>query len=355
MKNIKFTFIIVTILSFLYSGSIYSAQDYILQGNIHNKVIAVDSEREEIVKVIETLGQKITSISWSKQDKDKLYVVSDWGQQLEKIDFVKEKIEDTIRLSNTPNIKVRALDVEASPNDPDIVYTIALRQQWNSDEIIDLPPVIQKINFKSKKIVKEVEVAKGIFQVFFNNSGKNLYALGRDLYVFSPDLENIGFFGLGNPSNSTYSPQILLHTWKQYEASELAAIVTASQNTSNNLMYLGLLFIDLRDEFPKNVKLVPEISPIFMIFSGVVSPDRKYVYMVMNELVKYDIEKNTIVKRVPTDKTYYSINISTDGKKLYLGGGGDNIRVYNAETFELITDIWQPGDAVITHIRVLNR
>ncbi len=55
------------------------------------------------------------------------------------------------------------------------------------------------------------------------------------------------------------------------------------------------------------------------------------------------------------DKSYYTIQISSDGKKVYLGGGGDSILIYDTETMKLLKRLDTPGDAVLTHFRVQKR
>ncbi|MEZ5583928.1 MAG: hypothetical protein R3F37_15380 [Candidatus Competibacteraceae bacterium] len=43
-----------------------------------------------------------------------------------------------------------------------------------------------------------------------------------------------------------------------------------------------------------------------------------------------------MIKRIDLDHTYYAINISSDGKELYLGGTMDDIAIYDSATLEKI-------------------
>jgi DNA-binding beta-propeller fold protein YncE len=70
---------------------------------------------------------------------------------------------------------------------------------------------------------------------------------------------------------------------------------------------------------------------------------------------KRDFATNRLLATADVDKSYYSIQISSDGKKVYLGGGGDSILVYDTETMKLLKRLNMPGDAVLTHFRVQKR
>ena len=95
-------------------------------------------------------------------------------------------------------------------------------------------------------------------------------------------------------------------------------------------MYQGYYTIDLRKKSTEgSMKLVTDIGPLYIQFSGVVSPDRKYYYTVLNTIEKRDFATNRLLAiAADLDKSYYTIQISSDGKKLYLGGGGDTILIY---------------------------
>ena len=70
---------------------------------------------------------------------------------------------------------------------------------------------------------------------------------------------------------------------------------------------------------------------------------------------KRDFATNRLLATADVDKSYYTIQISSDGKKVYLGGGGDSILIYDTETMKLLKQLNTPGDAVLTHFRVQHR
>ena len=83
-----------------------------------------------------------------------------------------------------------------------------------------------------------------------------------------------------------------------------------------------------------------------VIFSSVVNPaNHKEVFSVYTQLSKTDLAEKRLVKRVQLPHTYYTINISGDGKEVYVGGTMDDIGVYSADTMERIGEIKMPDGA----------
>lgn len=81
------------------------------------------------------------------------------------------------------------------------------------------------------------------------------------------------------------------------------------------------------------------------MFTAIRSPkDSNILYGVLNDLTKFDLKEQKVLKRVVTDHTYYSVVPSMDGDKLYLGSCLDDIAVYDAQTLEKIGKIQLSGD-----------
>ena len=95
-----------------------------------------------------------------------------------------------------------------------------------------------------------------------------------------------------------------------------------------------------------------------IMFSAVRDPnDKNNLYGVYTQLSKHDLATKELVKRVDLPHTYYVINISTDGKEIYVGGTNDDIGVYDAGTLERIGEMRIPsggdmGTATVQVVRV---
>ncbi len=333
-------------------------KDILLQGMLHNKFNVIDGDKDEIVATIETKGKKVTNFTWDPRDLDKIFTITDWGQQIEQLDLAGKKVVRTFR-TGSGDVKVRALDIEINPAHPNLLYALSLRQRWLSDEIVDMTPevIVFDVGVDPPKVVKEIEVPRGCTNIFFGYDGSEFYITGRDVFVYDPMTgKRVNFLGLAHPTTTGVDPQISLNIWRLYDQSGMAMILVGSLNTSNNLTYQGYYTIDLRKKSTEgSMRLVTDIGPLYNQFSAVVSPDRKYYYTVLNKVEKRDFATNELLATADVDKSYYTIQISSDGKKVYLGGGGDSILIYDTGTMKLLKHISTPGDAVLTHFRVQHR
>ena len=333
-------------------------KDILLQGMLHNQFNVLDGDKDEIVATIDTRGKKVTNFTWDPRDLDKIYTITDWGQQIEQLDLAGKKVVRTFRLGSG-NVKVRALDIELNPANPNLLYALSLRQRWLPDEIVDMTPevIVFDVGADPPKVVKEIEIPRGCTNIFVGYDGSEFYVTGRDVFVYDPMTgKQVNFLGLAHPTTTGVDPQISLNIWRLHDQSGMAMILVGSLATANNLPYQGYYTIDLRKKSTEgSMKLVTDIGPLYNQFSAVVSPDRKYYYMVLNKVEKRDFATNRLLATADVDKSYYTIQISSDGKKVYLGGGGDSILIYDTETMKLLKKLDTPGDAVLTHFRVQHR
>lgn len=97
-----------------------------------------------------------------------------------------------------------------------------------------------------------------------------------------------------------------------------------------------------------------EIFPFeFVIFSLLADPrDRNILYGAFNTLSKHDIASKQTLKVVELDHTYYSVQISRDASRLYVGGAGSTISIHDSGTLEKIGSIQLPGDMSTADVRV---
>jgi WD40 repeat protein len=333
-------------------------KDILLQGMIHNQFNILDGDKDEIIGTVTTKGKKVTNFTWDPKDLDKVYTITDWGQQIEQLDLAGKKVVRTFRMGSG-DVKIRALDIELNPANPNLLYALSLRQRWLSDEVVDMTPAVLVFDVSADppKVVKEIEVPRGCTNIFVGYDGSEFYITGRDVFVYDTATgKQVNFLGLAHPTTPGVDPQISLNIWRLHDQSGMAMILVGSQASANNLLYQGYYTIDLRKKSTEgSMRLVTDIGPLYNQFSAVVSPDRKFFYMVLNKVEKRDFATNRLLATADVDKSYYTIQISSDGKKVYLGGGGDSILIYDTETMKLLKKLDTPGDAVLTHFRVQHR
>lgn len=94
-----------------------------------------------------------------------------------------------------------------------------------------------------------------------------------------------------------------------------------------------------------------------LIFSTVLSPDRRWAYGTYAQLTKIDTRHWTVAQRLNLAHTYYSVNVSTDGREVYVGGAMCDIAIYDADTLQRKGDVRLPGcgDQSLATLRVIRR
>jgi quinohemoprotein amine dehydrogenase beta subunit len=124
-----------------------------------------------------------------------------------------------------------------------------------------------------------------------------------------------------------------------------------TKNMETAEWWWGMNRVDLKTG---KVEQMPFTPFEFVIFNFVTSPqDRNVVYGVFNKLSRHDLREKKMVNAVPLDHTYYNINITGDGKRIYVGGTANDIGVYDAETLEKISNIQMPGDMAASDLRMV--
>jgi hypothetical protein len=93
-----------------------------------------------------------------------------------------------------------------------------------------------------------------------------------------------------------------------------------------------------------------------LIFSTVLSPDRRHAYGVYSTLTSIDVAGHRLEKRVPLDHTFYGVNVSSDGREIYIGGTNCDIGFYDAASLEKRAILKLPGcgDQSISTLRVIH-
>jgi len=325
--------------------------DYIVEGSLFNNLVVVDGRTDEIVKVIPLQGVRPKEVV-PAPDKNTVYVVTDRGLNIEVVDLEKEQVVRRFTLSDE-SMKHYIYGLEISPDGTEL-YVHSLPREWKKTEIEVHPSQISVLDAATGEVKRSFEVPLGVFSLAISPDGQRLYGFGRDVYVLNPQTgETMDTIPVAHAEN----PTDILFAWAQYEQSGIfSAPYYALVDPETEDFTFGLFNLDLATGEVDWVEL-GHITGVRseLLFSAVVSPDRKQAYAMMNDLSVIDLEARKIIKLVPLNHTYYDVNISSDGKKLYLSGASNHIRVLDTQTFDLIKSIELPGDASVTYIRVIRR
>jgi quinohemoprotein amine dehydrogenase beta subunit len=188
------------------------------------------------------------------------------------------------------------------------------------------------------------------------------------LYLGGPDIFRMdvstGDYEVALPSRSlndpAYSQRDILSVWPLGEVNDewvrmfsTARYKGESGDMENADFMWGYERVDLKTGETEDVVFGPLDVVLFTSIRRPGQPDR--VYGVLNELKEFDSKSQTIVRRVGLEHTYYCINFSTDGSRIYLSGALSDVAVYDADSLEKLANIQLSGDMGLSNSYVFNR
>ena len=205
------------------------------------------------------------------------------------------------------------------------------------------------------KVVRQYPAPRRVHMLLMRPSGRSFYAVGFDLFEY--DVSNgklLGTRGIQNWQQPGHAQPDLLAFWPVSEPSGVFAtpIYSEIQGGKEAGPVTGLMTLDLASG-ALDYRDFETTSAL--IFSTVLAPDRKTAYGVYTTLTQVDVARGRLANRVPLDHTFYSVNISSDGRELFLGGTNCDVAFYDAATLEKKTVLKLPGcpDQSLSSLRVI--
>lgn len=343
------------------------AKDYLLTGIKPDKLVLVDAESRKVERVYEVPNSKpgAFTITPSPDGKVAYALVNRW-ESISGIDLDsgKEVFRADMSTGEERVKTIAAMDI--SPDGKEIA-AFQSPVQLKPGEFIVQPTRIAFYDTSAgvgAKPTRVIPAPRQTVLMMYSTDGSKLYLLGRAVHVVDPKtgdiLETHKTQGWDRPN--FYNPDVL-DVWSQWEQAATLSTpyytVRKDKALDDPEAYVtGILTVDLKSgEF--TIKDVENTAVFY--FSSVVNPVRKNeVYGVYNTLAKFDLNKAETMKSVKSiglDHSYYAINVSSDGKELYIGGTLGDIAVYSTDTLERTGTIKMPGDANmgISALRVIKR
>lgn len=290
------------------------------------------------------------------------YLLMDGWENIFGIDVETCKVVFTARQSEG-DVKAKTFSSVTVSADGKELYTVQNLVRWHPDHAEVLPPRLAVYKTSAgldAKPVRTFPVDRRITTIAATNTGKVVLG-GADVKEIDPKTgktrllmavqnwdrpswgtpDAFAMFGLGEQA----AEYVLPYT--------VARFTDASQSMETAEFWWGMTRVDLKTGKARQFEFAPLET---VVFNFVSSPHKKDIfYGVFNALTKYDIAKKEMVQSVDLEHSYYSINISGDGKQVYVGGTANDIAVYDADSFKKITNIMLPGAMGASELRVLRR
>ena len=257
-------------------------------------------------------------------------------------DTTKQELVDTYRFS-TELSKVLVGGFGVSEDNRSLyIISFIVKKKQNVPRLNVLPPQLVVFDIESKKIAKSFEIPYYFKPVFpIKNDPDHLILVGYDVCKFSLKTGKIEVIEtLFNPKKGEKVRNCLPGMDAISPGDHVIVVYSYYEGEGINVSS-GFLMIDRNKG---QARLLPS-KDLWLSETTILSPDKKYVYAVMDELIKIDAETGKTVNFVQLENgTCKGVATSSDGKKVYVGPSGPDISVYESETLKLIKVIPLEGD-----------
>ncbi len=340
-----------------------AAKDYLVTISKPGNLYVIDAADRSVTKECKLDFNVIPGIFVMSPDNTTAYILADrWGGVFGVNIDTCETVFSASQSSS--DVRGRVVGSIAVSKDGKEVYVIRNPTKILVDRYEVMDPELRVYDASAGLDAKPVRTFPAPRRMTIMATGRNgmLYVAGREIYEIDPKTGETSI-KIANASwdRPTYSPPDVLAFWP-----------IGTQNDEFLLLYSAAKFTnEKREEIADYVwgyetvnlttgdaKIADFTSFEVIYFSGVRNPKApNELFGVYTQLSKHDIETKKLIKRVDLPHTYYVVNISSDGKEVYVGGTNDDIGVYDSTTLERIGEVKLPsgGDVAAGTMHVISR
>jgi hypothetical protein len=266
-------------------------------------------------------------------DKKFMYVATN-RHLVHKVDLGENRVVSTVDVSNDGWDRLMFGFVI----DPDgrTGYGGFMSRKTDRGEVVIGKPAVAQFDLATGKLLRSVEVPWGVAHLVSVKGGGMLYAIGKDLYKIDTsggDLKVVATVPMFDKGMN------ILPFWDY--AFDNGGVASMNYYTEK---FMGLLLIDQQSGAIDDIVLKGDPA---MAYSVVLAPDRKKAYAVMDDLTVIDLVKKTYLASVPIKEgTCYGVNVSADGRKIYVGGAGSTLTIFDAQTLKPLKVLQMASDGM---------
>ena len=261
------------------------------------------------------------------------------------------------------NVRVKSIASLAISPDGKEIYTHQNRVTLNSDHYHVEPSKIAVFDTSAGLDSRPVRTLDAPRQVTIMKTGDDgsLYLGGPDIYQMDG---TTGEYKVALASRTLddprYSPRYILTVWPIGEVNnELHRMYSVAryQEGSTDIETADFMWGYERINLETGEADAKDFGPLeVVLFTSLRRPGHPdKIYGVLSQLQEFDASSETLVRSIDLEHTYYCINFSTDGSKLYLSGALSDVAVYDADSLEKITNIQLSGDMGMANSYVFSR
>jgi DNA-binding beta-propeller fold protein YncE len=294
-------------------------------------VQVIDGATDTIVADIPVKGA-VRNVDLSA-DRKYLYVTSN-RHLVHKVDLAQNRVVATADVKGDGWDRVMYGFVLAP--DGKTAYGAFMSRRAENGEAIVGRPVVAQFALDTGRIVRSVEVPWGVAHLVGAREGRTIYAFGQDLYTIDttgPDLRVVATQPILDKGMN------MLPFWDY--TFDNGGVASMNYYTATAM---GVMLVDQKTGAIEDLVLKGDPA---MAYSVVLAPDRKRAWAVMDDLTEIDLARKTYVRSVPVaEGTCYGVNVSSDGRKVYVAGGGSTLTVYDAKTLRPLKVLQMASDGM---------
>ena len=297
----------------------------------YGMVQVVDGDTDAIVADIPVDGW--LRASQFSADRKFLYVLAK-RHLIHKIDLAKNQVVSTIDV-NGDGWDRFMYGFELGADGKSAFVTILARSTKNGEAVV-AAPILAQIDLERGHILRSIEVPWGSATLVSIKNASSIYVVGKDIVKVDVSGEEMKVIGTYPMFEKQWN---ILPFWSY--TMENGGVFMANYYTPE---LMGLVSIDTNTG---EIADMPLDGPPVFAYSVIRSPDKKKAYAVMDDLTVIDLETRSYGPIIPIpDGTCYAINVSSDGKKIYVSGGGSTTTIFAAETLKPIKVLQMETDGM---------
>lgn len=340
-----------------------TTRDFMVVANRPNHVHLIDLEQRKMVRSCALPGKYGNGTVAISPDRRTAFVLSNQMENVYGVNL--DTCEITFSaIQSAGDVRIKSIGSLAVSPDGREVYTHQNPVHRMADRLEVMEPRIAVYNVADGLNAKPVRTFPAPRQVILLVPGADgtLYLSGQDVFAMNMKTgETSVKIASYSHTDPLQGPRDVLSIWPiGSQSNEFIRMYTAARFSDakrdpDSAQYMwGYERVDLgtgeaesRDFGPLEV----------VLFSGMTRPtDKNQFYAALTQLKKYDVRQQKELLSVDLEHSYYCVNFSSDGSKVYLGGTFNDIAIHDADTLQKLGNIQLPGgDMSLATVQVFAR
>jgi quinohemoprotein amine dehydrogenase beta subunit len=335
------------------------ASDLIITGAKPDRLFVIDAATRTVRADYRVPGaEDLVATILISPDSKRAYVLVDRMERVVGIDLATGREVFRADLS-TPDERVKSFFALAlTPDGKELVVYELPTKLKPSEYVVEEPrfAVFRTDAGSDAKPVRSFPAPRRVHLLLMRPNGRSFYAVGFDLYEYEVRTGKLlGTRGIQKWALADHSQPDLLAFWPVTEPTGIwtSPVYSEIKKNGETVPMTALMSLDLKSGDLSYADFEPLSA---LIFSTVLSPDKKHAYGVYTTLTSIDVQGHRLEKRVPLDHTFYDVNVSSDGREIYIGGTNCDVGFYDATSLEKKAVLKLPGcgDQSISTLRVIH-